>query len=79
MATGCRMLTVAGVLAEFPQLRNISAVYREARAGRLVSHRIAGRLMFEREDVEAYLCGCRRGGASDKGRKFVSKVILAGA
>ena len=72
------MLTVSDVVAEFPALRNASAVYRVARQGLLPSWKVAGRVLFAREDVEAYLAGCYRSRAAGKGRKFESKLVIAG-
>ena len=73
------MLTVSDVVAEFPALRNASAVYRVAKSGALPSWKIAGRVVFSRADVEAYLAGCYRSRVgAGKGRKFESKLVIAG-
>ena len=73
------MMTVCEVVAEFPALRNASAVYRVARQGLLPSWKVAGRVLFAREDVEAYLAGCYRSRVgAGKGRKFESKLVIAG-
>lgn len=71
-------MTVSDVVAEFPALRNASAVYRVAKSGALPSWKIAGRVVFSRADVEAYLAGCYRSRAAGKGRKFESKLVIAG-
>lgn len=70
-------LTVADVVAEFPALRNVSAVYREVKRGRLVGYRVGGRLMVARCDLLAYMERCRVGGAASA-RKFESKIVCAG-
>ena len=72
------MLTVSDVVAEFPAMRNAAAVYRVARTGALPSWKIAGRVVFSRADVESYLAGCYRSRVAGKGRKFESKLVIAG-